>query len=124
MNVAVILKRLSSRPGTRVVIVHPHSVLCSRCRAVVNKGATIDITEMRIKFESVSFDRLVYCYCMTSVVCQDCQYISAMQPPGAGRNTIDPRVISLYACLGVTFPAGETVGSRSKMGAQCTESLV
>eukprot|EP00929_Paragymnodinium_shiwhaense_P077084 TRINITY_DN3967_c0_g3_i3.p1 TRINITY_DN3967_c0_g3~~TRINITY_DN3967_c0_g3_i3.p1 ORF type:complete len:4541 (+),score=1544.66 TRINITY_DN3967_c0_g3_i3:127-13749(+) len=39
----------------------------------------------------------------------DCQYVSGMQPPGAGRNTIDPRVVSLYACIGITFPASDTV---------------
>ena len=27
---------------------------------------------------------------------EDCQFVSGMQPPGAGRNTIDPRVVSLY----------------------------
>jgi dynein heavy chain len=43
------------------------------------------------------------------LIIQDCQYVSAMQPPGAGRNTIDPRVVSLYACIGITFPATETV---------------
>lgn len=30
---------------------------------------------------------------------QDCQFVSGMQPPGAGRNTIDPRVVSLYALM-------------------------
>ncbi len=39
----------------------------------------------------------------------DCDYVSAMQPPGSGRNTIDPRVVSLYSIIGVTFPSTESV---------------
>ncbi|CAJ1332260.1 unnamed protein product [Effrenium voratum] len=46
---------------------------------------------------------------LDKIIIQDCQFVSGMQPPGAGRNTIDPRVVSLYACIGITFPAGETV---------------
>ncbi|CAD7947894.1 unnamed protein product [Amoebophrya sp. A25] len=39
----------------------------------------------------------------------DCEYISAMQPPGSGRNHIDPRVASLYAIVGVLAPSVATV---------------
>lgn len=46
---------------------------------------------------------------LDKIIIQDCQFVSGMQPPGAGRNTIDPRVVSLYACVGITFPAGDTV---------------
>eukprot|EP00434_Breviolum_minutum_P025657 symbB.v1.2.022672.t1/scaffold1992.1/size93445/3 len=46
---------------------------------------------------------------LDKIIIQDCQFVSGMQPPGAGRNTIDPRVVSLYACIGITFPAGDTV---------------
>merc|ERR1719253_1084607 len=46
---------------------------------------------------------------LEKIIVQDCQWISAMQPPGAGRNTIDPRVVSLYACIGITFPSEDTV---------------
>jgi len=46
---------------------------------------------------------------LEKIMIQDCQYISGMQPPIAGRNTIDPRVVSLYACIGITFPAGESI---------------
>jgi len=46
---------------------------------------------------------------LDKLIIQDCQYISAMQPPGAGRNPIDPRVVSLYACMGITSPSLETV---------------
>ncbi len=35
---------------------------------------------------------------------------AAMQPPGAGRNPIDPRVVSLYACIGIAFPATNSIG--------------
>jgi dynein heavy chain len=46
---------------------------------------------------------------LDKIIVQDCQWISAMQPPGAGKNTIDPRVVSLYACIGITFPSADTV---------------
>eukprot|EP00392_Amoebophrya_sp_AT5.2_P015196 g15395.t1 len=39
----------------------------------------------------------------------DCDFISAMQPPGSGRNHIDPRVASLYAIVGVLAPTVATV---------------
>ncbi|CAD7925016.1 unnamed protein product [Amoebophrya sp. A120] len=39
----------------------------------------------------------------------DCDFISAMQPPGSGRNHIDPRVVSLYAIIGVLAPSVSTV---------------
>ena len=34
---------------------------------------------------------------------------SRKQQRGAGRNGIDPRVVSLYACIGFTFPAAESI---------------
>lgn len=43
------------------------------------------------------------------IVIQDIEYIAAMQPPGAGRNSIDPRVVSLYCAIGITFPSTETI---------------
>jgi len=46
---------------------------------------------------------------LAQIIVQDCTYISAMQPPGSGRNTVDPRVVSLYACLGITFPDSANV---------------
>eukprot|EP00928_Gymnodinium_smaydae_P090380 TRINITY_DN7418_c2_g3_i1.p1 TRINITY_DN7418_c2_g3~~TRINITY_DN7418_c2_g3_i1.p1 ORF type:complete len:3325 (+),score=999.70 TRINITY_DN7418_c2_g3_i1:390-9977(+) len=46
---------------------------------------------------------------LEKMMIQDCQYISGMQPPGGGRNTVDPRVVSLYACMGITAPATDTV---------------
>eukprot|EP00930_Biecheleria_cincta_P003159 TRINITY_DN104093_c0_g1_i1.p1 TRINITY_DN104093_c0_g1~~TRINITY_DN104093_c0_g1_i1.p1 ORF type:complete len:2548 (+),score=550.26 TRINITY_DN104093_c0_g1_i1:162-7646(+) len=46
---------------------------------------------------------------LEKIILQDAQFVSGMQPPGAGRNVVDPRVVSLYACIGVTFPAVETV---------------
>eukprot|EP00397_Hematodinium_sp_SG-2012_P000029 GEMP01000029.1.p1 GENE.GEMP01000029.1~~GEMP01000029.1.p1 ORF type:complete len:4546 (+),score=1158.20 GEMP01000029.1:32-13639(+) len=46
---------------------------------------------------------------LEKMIIQDCEFISAMQPPGSGRNSIDPRVVSLYACMSMTFPSNESV---------------
>eukprot|EP00927_Polykrikos_kofoidii_P034569 TRINITY_DN29308_c0_g1_i1.p1 TRINITY_DN29308_c0_g1~~TRINITY_DN29308_c0_g1_i1.p1 ORF type:complete len:3708 (-),score=892.28 TRINITY_DN29308_c0_g1_i1:94-10965(-) len=46
---------------------------------------------------------------LLQIIIKDCQYVSGMQPPTAGRNPIDPRVVSLYAIIGVTTPSPETV---------------
>ncbi|KAF4667711.1 Dynein heavy chain 10, axonemal [Perkinsus chesapeaki] len=46
---------------------------------------------------------------LEKIVIQDVEHIAAMQPPGAGRNSIDPRVVSLYCAIGITFPSTETI---------------
>jgi dynein heavy chain len=46
---------------------------------------------------------------LEKIIIKDCQYLAAMQPPGGGRNTVDPRVVSLFACIGIAFPENATV---------------
>ncbi|KAF4659064.1 Dynein heavy chain 10, axonemal [Perkinsus olseni] len=46
---------------------------------------------------------------LEKIIIQDVEHIAAMQPPGAGRNSIDPRVVSLYCAIGITFPSTETI---------------
>eukprot|EP01065_Artemidia_motanka_P041378 TRINITY_DN5358_c0_g3_i1.p1 TRINITY_DN5358_c0_g3~~TRINITY_DN5358_c0_g3_i1.p1 ORF type:complete len:4876 (+),score=1837.91 TRINITY_DN5358_c0_g3_i1:119-14629(+) len=42
---------------------------------------------------------------------RDLQYVSAMAPPGGGRNSLDPRFVSLYAVFNITFPSDDAVDS-------------
>lgn len=40
---------------------------------------------------------------------KDMQYLTAMAPPGGGRNSVDPRFISLFSCFNITFPSTESL---------------
>jgi len=35
----------------------------------------------------------------------DTQYIGACTPPGGGNNPVDPRFMSLFSCINITFPS-------------------
>jgi dynein heavy chain len=39
------------------------------------------------------------------IIVKDLQFVSAMQPPGSGRNPIDSRLVCLYAAIGITRPS-------------------
>ena len=40
---------------------------------------------------------------------KDLLYVAAMAPPGGGRNAVDPRFISLFSVVSVTFPSDEAL---------------
>eukprot|EP00002_Diphylleia_rotans_P017763 TRINITY_DN3442_c0_g1_i2.p1 TRINITY_DN3442_c0_g1~~TRINITY_DN3442_c0_g1_i2.p1 ORF type:complete len:3137 (-),score=716.67 TRINITY_DN3442_c0_g1_i2:70-9480(-) len=40
---------------------------------------------------------------------RDLQFISAMAPPGGGRSAVDPRFVSLFSLINVTFPSDESL---------------
>uniref|UniRef100_A0A7S4D2X3 Dynein-1, subspecies f n=1 Tax=Eutreptiella gymnastica TaxID=73025 RepID=A0A7S4D2X3_9EUGL len=40
---------------------------------------------------------------------KDLQYISAMAPPGGGRNALDPRFVSLFSCANIIFPTNDSL---------------
>uniref|UniRef100_A0A0G4IFQ9 AAA+ ATPase domain-containing protein n=1 Tax=Chromera velia CCMP2878 TaxID=1169474 RepID=A0A0G4IFQ9_9ALVE len=42
---------------------------------------------------------------LDKIILKDCEFLAAMNPPGAGRNSIDPRVVSLFASMNVSFPS-------------------
>merc|ERR1719460_221887 len=46
---------------------------------------------------------------LEKIIIQDLQFCSAMQPPGSGRNPIDCRLVSLFACVGITFPSNSCI---------------
>ena len=46
---------------------------------------------------------------LDKIIIKDTEYIAAMQPPGGGRNSIDPRVAALFCCIGVTFPSANSI---------------
>ena len=41
----------------------------------------------------------------------DTQYIGACTPPGGGNNNVDPRFMSLFNCMNVTFPSKTAIES-------------
>ncbi|PFH33986.1 dynein heavy chain family protein [Besnoitia besnoiti] len=42
-------------------------------------------------------------------ILKDVSFLAAMNPPGAGANRVDPRVISLFSCFHVNFPSRASV---------------
>eukprot|EP00756_Hemistasia_phaeocysticola_P021124 Hpha_TRINITY_DN15757_c2_g7::TRINITY_DN15757_c2_g7_i2::g.37596::m.37596/K10408/DNAH; dynein heavy chain, axonemal len=42
---------------------------------------------------------------------RDLQYVAAMAPPGGGRNSLDPRFVSLFATFNITFPSDDSLNS-------------
>ena len=40
---------------------------------------------------------------------KDLLYVAAMAPPGGGRNAVDPRFVSLFSVISVTFPSDESL---------------
>ena len=39
----------------------------------------------------------------------DCQYVTALLPPGGGNNAVDPRFMSLFNCITIQFPKEENI---------------
>ncbi|CBH10362.1 dynein heavy chain, putative [Trypanosoma brucei gambiense DAL972] len=42
---------------------------------------------------------------------RDTQFVSAMAPPGGGRNALDPRFVSLFTVFNVLFPSDESINT-------------
>eukprot|EP00742_Colponemidia_sp_Colp-10_P004363 GILJ01004656.1.p1 GENE.GILJ01004656.1~~GILJ01004656.1.p1 ORF type:complete len:2862 (-),score=582.32 GILJ01004656.1:82-7611(-) len=42
-------------------------------------------------------------------IIKDTQFVSAMAPPGGGRNKVDPRFVSLFTVFNITFPSDESI---------------
>eukprot|EP00762_Andalucia_godoyi_P000034 ANDGO_02412.mRNA.1 Dynein-1-alpha heavy chain len=40
---------------------------------------------------------------------KDMQFLTAMAPPGGGRNSVDPRFISLFSSFNITFPSEDSL---------------
>jgi dynein heavy chain len=40
---------------------------------------------------------------------RDCQYVSALLPPGGGYNSVDPRFLSLFNCINIQFPKEKSI---------------
>lgn len=40
---------------------------------------------------------------------RDVQFVAASCPPGAGRNAIDPRFVSLFSTFNITFPSDNVI---------------
>eukprot|EP00919_Chromeraceae_sp_WS-2016_P072391 GHVR01171232.1.p1 GENE.GHVR01171232.1~~GHVR01171232.1.p1 ORF type:complete len:2780 (-),score=639.98 GHVR01171232.1:32-7840(-) len=46
---------------------------------------------------------------LEKIILKDIEFVAAMNPPGAGRNSVDPRVVSLFSCINISFPAQTSV---------------
>nr|CEL69705.1 TPA: Dynein heavy chain 10, axonemal [Neospora caninum Liverpool] len=46
---------------------------------------------------------------LEEIVLKDLSFLAAMNPPGAGANRLDPRVISRFSCFHITFPSRASV---------------
>lgn len=42
---------------------------------------------------------------LEKIILKDVHFLGAMNPPGNGRNPIDPRVVSLFSCFNVNSPS-------------------
>ncbi|KEG14252.1 putative dynein heavy chain [Trypanosoma grayi] len=42
---------------------------------------------------------------------RDTQFVAAMAPPGGGRNTLDPRFVSLFTVFNILFPSDESINT-------------
>jgi dynein heavy chain len=40
---------------------------------------------------------------------RDCQYVTALLPPGGGYNSVDPRFLSLFNCVTIHFPKEKSI---------------
>jgi dynein heavy chain len=40
---------------------------------------------------------------------RDCQYVTALLPPGGGYNSVDPRFLSLFNCINIQFPKEKSI---------------